>query len=100
MTGVLFRRIAADRNRSRLAQGAGVRESVASGPGSSARELGARSELRRAGSVGALHPRISASFEGKCLCTAILLSSSGMRQVPERSRPIVLVETHEFREIN
>src|SRR5216684_4982615 len=77
--------------------------------GSPACELGARLEVRRARGIGAFHPRVSASLEGKGVCDAAVrafrsllsapLGSSAMRQIPQRSRAIVPVETHEFREI-
>src|SRR5262249_11656553 len=85
-------------------------ESVACGrSGSPACELGARPEVRRTRGIGALHPRVPASLEGKGVCDATvrafrsLLSArfgpSAMRQIPQRSRAVVPVEAHEFREI-
>src|SRR6516165_5714891 len=72
-------------------------------------ELRARSEFWGAWLIGTLHPRVPASLERKCVCDAssrafrfLLFARFGlpaMRQVPERSRAVVLVETHEFREI-
>src|SRR5262249_15222772 len=85
-------------------------ESVAAArSGSPACELRARFEVRRARGIGALNPRVSASLEGKGVCDAIVrafrsflsarFGPSAMRQIPQRPRAIVPVETHEFREI-